>query len=100
MHWKQLRNRKPYDMSAQLSTNYQDNEKQSISFSRGMAQKYFSATQTALSRAAPCCASVPKVGSSRSAAIWTDEPWNVPLEDFVLDSLAKKLTAPCTGENN
>lgn len=55
MHSNQLRNRKLYDMSAQLSTNYQDNEKQNISFSaksKGMTQKYFSATQIVISHRA------------------------------------------------
>lgn len=39
MHSNQLRNRKLYDMSAQLSANYQDNEKQNISFSTKRWQK-------------------------------------------------------------
>ena len=100
MHSNQLRNRKLYDMSAQLSTSYQDNEKQNISFStksKEMAQKYFSATQLVISRhAALYYAGILKESSSRYAEFRIYETWNVLLKDLVLDSQAKKLTDLCT----
>jgi len=100
MRSNQLRNRKPCDMSAQLSTNYQDNEKQSISFStksKEMPQKHFSATQLILSRrAAPYYAGTAKQSSPRYAEFWIYETQNVFLKGLAVDSLAKKLTDLCS----
>lgn len=77
MHWKQLRNRKLYDMSAQLSTKYQGNEKQNISVStksKEITQKYFSATQLVIScRAAPCYAGILKVAQGMPSC-WFMKP--------------------------
>lgn len=100
MHSNQLRNRKLYDMSAQLSTNYQDNEKQNTSFStksKRMTQKYFSATQLVIScHAARYYPGIPNQTSSRYAGFQIYETRNVLLKDLVPDSLAKNLTDLCT----
>lgn len=95
MNSNRLRNRKPYDMSAQLSANYHDNHKQNIFFlffpHKDMTQKYFSATQLVISLpAAPDYSGIPKQSSSRYAEFQIYEKWNVLLKDLGLDSLGLK----------